>query len=182
MTQEKYLSGSTRTFVEFPKENFDLKPNEKKIKSFIYAHVPSHTFDPKFINLCVFVLHARRSVTLTLEHIIPHLTSEKQPPKSFATMNATLAFDLRDDRAALSKSENRDMLTQIFPSTTGVAINGFFLYIYVTEMPPSRGQRRSLVSHYIWPPDLLPSIDPCPLEGLFTEETVPSLIRWTDAT
>ncbi|KAK7424139.1 hypothetical protein QQZ08_008745 [Neonectria magnoliae] len=51
-------------------------------------------------------------------------------------MNVTLPFDLRDDRAALSKSENRGMLTQIFPSMTGVASDGFFLYIYVTDNAP----------------------------------------------
>ncbi|POR33919.1 Uncharacterized protein TPAR_05877 [Tolypocladium paradoxum] len=48
----------------------------------------------------------------------------------------TVPFDLRDDPAALSKSENREILNQIFPSTTSVGSDGIFLYIYVSEMPP----------------------------------------------
>ena len=36
----------------------------------------------------------------------------------------------------LSLKENREILTRIFPSTTGVGTDGFFLYIYVSEIPP----------------------------------------------
>lgn len=67
------------------------------------------------------------------------LRSAPQPSRSPLLLKArqvTVPFDLRDDPAALSKSENREILTQIFPSTTGVGSDGIFLYIYVSEMPP----------------------------------------------
>ncbi|KAM0429745.1 hypothetical protein ACHAPT_006351 [Fusarium lateritium] len=48
----------------------------------------------------------------------------------------TLPFDLRRDPTAMSNDENRELLSMIFPDTTGVGGDGFFLYIYVSRMPP----------------------------------------------
>ncbi|KAI5456426.1 hypothetical protein BGZ63DRAFT_429079 [Mariannaea sp. PMI_226] len=46
-----------------------------------------------------------------------------------------LPFNLRENRDAWDKRENRDMLMNIFPNTTGVAIDGTFLFIHVSEKP-----------------------------------------------
>lgn len=68
----------------------------------------------------------------------PPLSRKRQvtPLTEASCPEVTVPFDLRDDPAAFDKSEILEMLTQIFPSTTGVGRDGFFLYILVSEMPP----------------------------------------------
>ncbi|OAP60401.1 hypothetical protein AYL99_05403 [Fonsecaea erecta] len=47
-----------------------------------------------------------------------------------------LPFDLRDEKDALYDSKKRDFLLNIFPGTTGVSIDGFFLCLQQSSLPP----------------------------------------------
>lgn len=48
----------------------------------------------------------------------------------------TLPFDLRTDPGALNDPKNRELLYKLFPGTTGLAMDGRFLYIIQAEAPP----------------------------------------------
>ncbi|KFY03647.1 hypothetical protein O988_01321 [Pseudogymnoascus sp. VKM F-3808] len=59
-----------------------------------------------------------------------------QTATTVTSRHITLPFNLRADPLALNDPKNRELLYKLFPGTTGLAMDGTFLYIIQAEAPP----------------------------------------------
>ncbi|KAJ4688880.1 hypothetical protein HRR80_000248 [Exophiala dermatitidis] len=61
------------------------------------------------------------------------MSAQVQPPPA---RRLVFTFDLRDSMGAWADPENEELLRSVFPETTGIACDGFFLCLKLRTLPP----------------------------------------------